>query len=63
MFLPRIFALKDIFATDGLWKSSRESHWTAPGPQGFLDLIQQWPLVNNNMLFMNNELIVFPSKH
>lgn len=40
-----------------------KSHWTAPCPQGFLDLVKQWPLINNNMLFINNLLIVFPSKH
>lgn len=60
MFMPRVCALEDVFATDGLWNSSQESSWTAPGPQGFLEAIQQWPFINNSD---KNELIVFPSKH
>ena len=63
VFLPKVSALEDIFATDGLWNSSQESHWTAPGPQGFLELVQQWPPINSNMLFMNSEWIVLSSKH
>jgi len=63
VFLPKVCVLEDIFATDGLWNSSQESHWTAPGPQGFLELIQQWPPINSSMLFMNNEWIVLSSKH
>lgn len=47
-----------LWRTDGLWNSSQESHWTAPGPQGFLESIQQWQFINND-----NELITFPSKH
>lgn len=47
-----------LWRTDGLWNSSQESHWTAPGPQGFLESIQQWQFINND-----NELIAFPSKH
>lgn len=53
VFMPRVCALEDVFATDGLWNSSQESSWTAPGPQGFLEAIQQWPFINNND---NNEL-------
>lgn len=52
MFMPRVCALEDVFATDGLWNSSQESSWTAPGPQGFLEIVQQWPFINNNE---NNE--------
>lgn len=49
-----------LWRTDGLWNSSQKSHWTAPGPQGFLESIQQWQFINNEN---DTELIVFPSKH